>query len=128
MNVKPVKIGKKQFNVAQAPAVEQKRLLSLIGGKIALNSAAGGIVTIDSKLLFGALLSMPEDKFDEVADIVLYKTVMNGSDDLVNIGHFQNEASSYYQLVAEAIVVNLQDFFTYLDSVNAETRKANKVA
>ena len=128
MNVKSVKIGKKQFNVAHAPAVEQKRLLSLIGAKIALNSAASGIETIDSILLFGSLLSMPEAQFDEIAGIVLYKTVANGKDELVDVGDFQNEVSAYYQLVAEAIVANLQDFFSYLDSVNAETRKANKSA
>lgn len=128
MNVKPVKIGKKSFNVAQAPAVEQKRLLSLIGAKIALNSAASGVEKIDSKLLFGALLALPEDQFDEIAGIVLYKTVANGTDQIVDIGDFQNEVSDYYRLVAEAIVVNLQDFFSYLDNANAETRKAAKSA
>ena len=128
MNVKTVNIGKKKFNVAQAPAVEQKRLLSLIGAKIAFNSASSSTKKIDSKLLFGALLSLPEAQFDEIAGIVLYKTVANGSEALVDVGDFQNEVSDYYQLVAEAIVANLQDFFTYLDSVNAETRKANKSA
>lgn len=125
MNVKQVKVGKKQYNVTQAAAVDQKRLLSLIGAKIALNSGASGVETIDSRLLFGALLSMPEQQFDDVASIVLYKTVENGKDSIVDIGDFQNEAAAYYQLVAEAIIVNLKDFFTYLDSVNAETRKAN---
>lgn len=128
MNVKSVKIGKKQFNVTQAAAVDQKRLLSLIGAKIALNSAASGIEKIDSKLLFGSLLSMPEAQFDEIAGIVLYKTVANGGENLVDVGDFQNEVGAYYQLVAEAIVVNLQDFFSYLDSANAETRKASKSA
>ncbi len=126
MNVKQVKIGKRSFNVAQASALDQKRLLSLIGAKVALNSAASGVESIDSRLLFGALLSMPESDFDEIAEIVLYKTVENGKESIIEVGDFQNEATSYYRLVAEAVIVNLQDFFTYLDGVNAETREAQK--
>lgn len=126
MNVKQVEIGKRKFNVAQAAAVDQKRLLSLIGAKIALNSAASGVEKIDQQMLFGALLSMPESSFDEIASIVLYKTVENGKDTIIEVGDFQNEATTYYRLVAAAVVVNLEDFFTYLDSVNAETRKARQ--
>lgn len=123
MNIETVKIDGRQFNVAQAPALEQKKLLSLIGAKIAFNSAASQTETIDSQLLFGALLALPESEFDAIAAIVLYKTVENGKDAIVDIGDFQGKVHTYYQLVAHAVVVNLQDFFTYLDSVNAETRK-----
>ncbi len=126
MNVKQVEIGGKKYNVGQASAANQKKLLSMIGAKVALSSAASETETIDSNLLFGAMLSISEPEFDAIADIVLHQTIENGKDSVVDIGDFQNEVTHYYQLVAEAVVVNLADFFTYLDSVNAETRKAAK--
>lgn len=126
MNVKQVSVGKRKFNVAQASAIDQKKLLSLVGAKIAFNSAASGVEEINAQMLFGALLSMNESDFDEIASLVLYKTVENAKEAVVGVEDFHNEMASYYQLVAEAVVVNLQDFFTYLDSANAETRKASK--
>ena len=125
-NVKTVKIGKEQYNVTQAPANEQKKLLSLIGAKIALNSAVSGVEVINTDLLFGALLTLREDEFDVIAGIVLYKTVKNGSETIIDVGNFQNSVTNYYRLVAEAIEVNLGDFFTYLDSVNEKTRADQK--
>ena len=125
-SVKTVKIGKVTFNVTQAPADKQKKLLSLIGAKIALNSAVAGVVKIDTDLLFGALLTLPEDDFDEIANIVLYQTVKKDGKAIVDIGDFQNSITDYYQLVAKAIEVNLKDFFTYLDSVNKKTRADQK--
>ena len=125
-NVKSVKIDKVTFNVTQAPADKQKKLLSLIGAKIALNSAVAGVVKIDTDLLFGALLTLPEDDFDEIANIVLYQTVKKDGKAIIDIGDFQNNITDYYQLVAKAIEVNLKDFFTYLDSVNKKTRNDQK--
>ena len=127
-NVKTVKIGKAQYNVTQAPADKQKKLLSLIGAKIALNSAVSGVTKIDTDLLFGALLILPEVNFDEIADIVLYQTVKKDGKAIVDIGDFQNNITNYYQLVAKAIEVNLTDFFTYLDSVNKKTKADQKKA
>jgi len=127
-NVKSVKIGKVQYNVTQAPADKQKKLLSLIGAKIALNSAVSGVKKIDTDLLFGALLTLPEIEFDEISDIVLYQTVKKDGKAIVDIGDFQNNITDYYQLVAKAIEVNLTDFFTYLDSVNKKTKADQKKA
>ena len=125
-NVKAVKIGKAQYNVTHAPADKQKTLISLIGAKIAFNSASSGIKKIDSSFLFGALLSLPEIEFDEIADIVLYQTVKKDGKAVVDVGDFQNNVTDYYKLVAKAIEVNLQDFFTYLDSENEKTRTNQK--
>lgn len=125
-NVKPVKIGKDQYNVTQAPASEQKKLLSLIGAKIALNSAISGGDIIDSNLLFGALLSLPENELDEIAGIVLYQTIKKDGKVIVSVGDFQNSITDYYQLIVKAIEVNLSDFFTYLDNANKKTRESQK--
>ncbi len=122
-NVSTVKIDKVQYNIAQAPADKQKKLLSLIGAKMALNSAMSGVERIDTDMLFGALLTLNEDDFDEIADVVLYQTVKKDGNSIVDVGDFQNSISSYYKLVAKAIEVNLSDFFTYLDSVNKKTKQ-----
>lgn len=126
MSVEQIKVGDTTFNVAQASAVDQKRLLLLVGAKIALNSSATKTVEIDTELLFGALLSTPEKVFDEIAEIVLYKVVKNGTDDFIDIKYFQGNMVHYFELVAKAIKVNLQDFFTYLDKSNAKVRENAK--
>lgn len=126
MSAKQVDVAGRKFNVVQAPANKQKTLLSLIGAGIAMRSVASGVEEIDTAMLFGALLSLKEDSFDEVAGIVLYQTVENGGDAVVDVGAFQGQITTYYLLVAEAIKVNLNDFFTYLDNANKETRKVAK--
>ena len=127
-SVKPVSVNNNQYNVTQAPADKQKKLLSLIGARIAFNSAAAETKKIDTDLLLGALLALPEEQFDEIADIVLYQTVKKDGKEKVNIGDFQSNITEYYLLTAKAIEVNLEDFFTYLDSVNKKTRDSQKKA
>jgi len=127
-NVSSIRVNKTTYNVAQAPASEQKKLLSLIGAKIALNSAVAQVDKIDSDLLLGALLTLPENDFDEIADIVLYQTVKKNGKEVITIGDFQNNVTEYYLLVAKAIEVNLGDFFTYLDNANKKTKAEQKKA
>lgn len=127
-SVKPVKIGKAQYNVTQAPANKQKKLMSLIGARISLVSASAQIDKIDSDLLLGSLLALSEDKFDEIAKIVLYQTVKKDGKEIITISDFQNNVTEYYILVAKAIEVNLGDFFTYLDNVNKKTKTDQKKA
>jgi hypothetical protein len=122
-NISSIEVGGITYNVAQAPANKQKKLLSLIGGRVAMNSAASGAESIDVQLLMGMLVSEPESRFDEIAGIVLAQAFKNGADTPVDVADFQNRVSEYYLLTAMAIKENLQDFFAWLDSVNAETRK-----
>ena len=121
-------IGGVQYNIARAPAIKQKELLAIVGSRIALVSAKAEVETINSQLLFGSLLSLPEVEFDRVASIVLYKTAVNGTDTFITVSDFQDNMANYFMLVAEAICLNLADFFTYLDSVNAETQAKAKSA
>ncbi len=123
-SVKSVKIGESQYNVAQAPADQQKKLLSLIGARISLVSAAAQVKEIDSDILLGSLLALSENDFDEIAGIVLYQTVKSNGKEIITVSDFQNNITEYYQLVAKAIEVNLSDFFTYLDSVNKKAKEA----
>lgn len=124
--VKSVTVGKKMFNVAQAPAIKQKSLMLLISGKIAFNADAADVETIDTMLLVGALMTLPEKTFDEVAAIVLYKTMLSGETVATDIGAFQGAMMDYFTLVAEAIAFNLNDFFTSLDVERAARRASNQ--
>ena len=117
--VKQVTIGSAAFNVAQASAEQQKKLLLLIGASIAHSSYTSRTVEINEALLMGSLLRLPEATFDEVASIVLCQTVKNGGSELVTIHDFQGRMVDYFKLVAAAIKVNLQDFFIYLDEATA---------
>lgn len=124
--VKQVVVGGTTYNIVQASAVQQKSLLLLLGGKIAFNSASGGVKEIDADILVGALITTPEPQFDQIAALALGQVVKHGdaSGQQVTIDDFQGSIIGYVQLLAGAIKENLDDFFTYLDRINAETRKA----
>lgn len=123
-NIGQVKVGDTNYNVAKASAVKQKELLSLIGRFIALNSASARVEKIDAHMIYGVLLTAGESLVDQISDIVLYKCIKAGGKELISIDDFQNRVHEYYMLIAEAVGVNLNDFFTYLDSVNDAARKA----
>jgi hypothetical protein len=124
--IKSITVKNATYNVAQASAVQQKKLMLLIGAKIAFNSAAGDIEKINVPMLVGALMSLPEHVFDEVSGIVLGKAFLAGSTTPITIDAFQGEMIAYMNLVAEAIAYNLDDFFTWLDSENAARRAQTK--
>lgn len=128
--IKQVIAGGTTYNVVQASAAMQKSLLLLVGGKIAFNSARAEVETIDTDLLVGALMTMEESKFDQVSAIVLRQVVVNGDGDAnqVTIDNFQGSMVDYFHLVAGSVKANLDDFFTYLDSVNAVARAGTKAA
>lgn len=121
-NIGSITISSDVYNVTQATAVKQKTLMTLIGAKITINSAMSGVEEINTQMLKGALLSLPEDTLDKVSSIVLWKTVKSGDDKLVTLDNFQSGMNDYFTLLAEAVKLNLSDFFTWLDSVNAENR------
>ena len=126
MTIKAVTINNVTYNVAQAPADKQKSLMLLIAGVVAMRSATSGIEEIDTKLLIGSLIMMSEDKFDKIANIALYKTVINGETMPIDVKSFQGRISEYFQLIAETVAYNLNDFFTYLDVDRADVRTAER--
>ena len=126
--IKSVTVGGVTYNVAQAPAIDQKKLLLLVGAKIAINSAAGQVDKISTQMLMGALMSMSDQTLDEVAGIVLQQCVVNGSTDKVDIHGFQGSMLNYFLLISEAIMINLSDFFAWLDNANADARSSQKAA
>lgn len=117
MDIVKATIGGVCYHIGQAPALQQKTLLTLVGARaaVAAQGAVGkGMTEIDDKILSGMLLSLDEGTLDRVSDIVLGKVFVAGSTVPVDIGCFQGKMSEYLLLVAAAIKANLDDFFTFL--------------
>lgn len=123
--INSVTINDTTYNIAQAPAPEQKSLMLMLGGKIAFNSNAAD-ADIDVKLLVGALMTLPEETFDKVQRITLAKCVKSGETTPLDDKSFQGKMMELFTLVAEAVYHNLNDFFTWLDAERAERRASNQ--
>jgi len=123
--IKSIIVNNVTYNVAQASAVEQQKLMLLIGAKIALHSSAGDVEQIDKNLLIGTFLTLPEDVFNQVSSIVLRKAIVSGKDSPIEVSSFQGGMMSLFSLIAEAVCFNLNDFFTWLDSENQARRASN---
>ena len=125
--IRAITVNNVKYNVAQASAVEQQKLMLLIGAKIALHSASSNVEQIDKNLLIGTLLTLPEETFNQISRVVLCKAIVAGESVPVDVQSFQGGMMSYFSLVAEAICFNLNDFFTWLDSENEARRAVRKV-
>lgn len=125
--IETVDVGGTRYNIAQASAVDQKKLLHLLGARITYNVGKNASIKLDNSFLFGALMALPENDFDEVALITLYKTVKNGDTKVVEVADFQGRITEYYQLVAEAVRVNLADFMQWLESARQPNETEKKV-
>jgi hypothetical protein len=121
-DIQSVNIGGEVYNVAQAPAKQQKTLLTLVGAICAGNSAAAQVEEISIDFLKGVLLVIGEDKLDKISNIVLPRVFKEGESVCVDIESFKGSMNTYLTLVANAIKINLQDFFTWLDSENKSAR------
>ena len=126
MGIETVEVAGTQYNVAQASAVDQKRLMHLLAARLTYNVGKNADVQLDSAFLMGAVMSAAESEFDEIAKIVLYKTAVHGSDQLVSLGDFQNRITEYYMLVAEAVRCNLADFIAWLEIARQPSEQAEK--
>lgn len=124
--VEQVKAGGRYYNVTRATAVNQKSLLLLVGTRVSMNSAMSGS-EINTAFLKGLLLALPEPDFDKVVSIVLFKTVEHGGDVPVTLDTFQHGMNEFLTLVAEAVKLNLSDFFGWLDSENESAKTSNEV-
>lgn len=123
--IKSTTIGDTTYNIAQAPAPEQKRLMLLLGGKIAFNSNAAD-ADIDVQLLIGALMTLPEETFDKVSNIVLGRVMKSGESVSVDVKDFQGSMVNLFTLIAEAVYHNLNDFFIWLDAERVARRASNQ--
>ena len=119
MGIETVEVAGTQYNVAQASAVDQKRLMHLLAARLTYNVGKDVEVELDETFLMGALMGASEADFEEIAKIVLYKAAVHGESQLVDLADFQGRITEYYQLVAAAVKCNISDFLDWL----AEARR-----
>jgi len=115
------------YNVTRASAVQQRKLMMILGSHLAYVSAKSGEM-IGTAMLKGALLAVGEDNISQISDIVLWKTVKSGGDKLVTIDNFEDGMNVYFTLLAEGIQFNLGDFTSWLDKENAGPKQQNQEA
>lgn len=120
--IKQVQVGNSSFNLVQAIAPKQKSLLQLLGGKLSMRATATRS-EIDTDLLCGLLMSLPESDLDTVANIVLEQCVKSGTTEFVSVDSFQGQIFTFYQLVAQGVAFNLDDFFTFTNIMVKELLK-----
>jgi hypothetical protein len=118
MHTSQVSIGDRTFNVAQAPADKQVKLINLISFPIinAKESFKESDYTI--KLLSWMLMGSPNELVRQIDDIVLYKTFEDGQKIKVDVKFFQGKPTDYFDLLAKAILENVGDFFERLRDEN----------
>jgi len=114
--IEQVTVLGQRYNVAQAPAIKQKELLIITGTRLSMRVLASKEGEIDSSLIMGALLTFSESDIDRIASIVLAGCVKHGEKTPVDEKEFQGRIHGYFLLMAEAIKVNLNPFFSWLVS------------
>lgn len=121
MKIHSIKIKDSTFNLAECSAVNQKKLVNILGGRLIAGCSATD-ETINTTLLKATLITIEEVELDKVSDILLYKTFISGTDEKVDVNSFQGKMNDYFTLLAEAVKCNLCDFLEWLDSENEKER------
>ncbi|MCE2029293.1 hypothetical protein [Sessilibacter corallicola] len=113
--IESVTIKDKTFNIPQASAVQQAELIQVAGGRIAFSSSKSDNA-IDVNLIKGSLITIGTDNLMKIKSLVFDRIHLSGESEPVGIEFFQGQIDMFYTLLAEAIRVNLQDFFISLDN------------
>lgn len=126
MSVKPFTIGGVQYNAAMASAVDQDRLMSLLSAAVLerFATAAGAGLEIDDQVLCAMFMSMRQDVKAQVAQMLMSRVLINGTERNVSVADFGGKMVQYNQLLAELLRWNLSDFFDWLPSGAKDARQA----
>lgn len=118
MSVKPFTIGGVQYNAAMASAVDQDRLMSLLSAAVLerFATAARADLEIDEQVIGAMFMSMRQDVKSQVAQMLMTRVFVNGTERAVTVADFGGRMVQYNQLLAELLRWNLADFFDWLPS------------
>jgi hypothetical protein len=125
MSVKVFIIGGVQYNAAMASAVDQDRLMSLLSAAVLerFATAAQADVEVDEKVLSMMLMSMRQEVKAQVAQMLMGRVLINGTERPVTVADFGGKMVQYNQLLAELLRWNLSDFFDWLPSAVKDARQ-----
>ena len=118
MSVKSVTIGGVQYNAAMASAVDQDRLMSLLSAAVIerFATAAAADLEVDDQVLCSMFMSMRQDVKAQVAQMIMARVLINGTERPVTVADFGGKMVQYNQLLSELLRWNLSDFFDWLPS------------
>lgn len=125
MNAKPFTIGGVQYNAAMASAVDQDRLMSMLSGAVLerFATAAQAGIEVDDQMLCAMFMSMRQDVKAQVAQVLMGKVLINGTERPVTVADFGGRMVQYNQLLAGLLRWNLSDFFDWLPSGARDARQ-----
>ena len=118
MSVKPFTIGGVQYNAAMASAVDQDRLMSMLSAAVLerFATAARAGLEVDDQVLCSMFMAMRQDVKAQVAQVLMGKVLINGTERPVTVADFGGRMVQYNQLLAGLLRWNLSDFFDWLPS------------
>jgi hypothetical protein len=124
MSVKSFTVGGVQYNAAMASAVDQDRLMSLLSAAVLerFATAAGAGLEVDDQVLCAMFMSMRQDVKAQVAQMIMARVLINGTERPVTVADFGGKMVHYNQLLAELLRWNLGDFFDWLRVAHAEEK------
>lgn len=114
--IKTIDAGGIKVNVAETTAESQFELYGMISARILHQCAATMTEDVNADIVKGILMSSEKGFTSDVADIVLYKAFIANTETKVSLGDFQSKIDAYYSLIAEAVCLNLADFFISVKS------------
>lgn len=126
MNVKAFVVGGVQYNAAMASAVDQDRLMSLLSAAVLerFATAAAAGLEVDDNVLCSMFMSMRQEAKAQVAQMLMARVLINGTERTVSVADFGGRMVQYNQLLAELLRWNLSDFFDWLPSGAKNARQA----
>jgi len=117
--VKAFTVGARTFNAAQASAVKQDELLSML--TVPLMERAMGAAQLgkelDDAVLGPMFMSMNHAAKVKIAEILMNQVFIAGTSIPVTIDDFSGRMVEYNQLLAKLLRFNLSDFFDWLPLV-----------
>lgn len=123
MQPKSFTIGSLSVNAAMASAIEQDEILSLISSEIIARAtvAARNGIELGEQILVPMMMSMPSHAKQRISAILLGRVFVAGAERKVTPADFQGKMVEYNTLLAQLILWNFEDFFTWLsDAVRSE--------
>lgn len=126
MSVRSFTIGGVQYNAAMASAVDQDRLMSLLSAAVLerFATAAAAGLEVDENVLCSMFMSMRQEAKAQVAQMLMARVLINGTERTVSVADFGGRMVQYNQLLAELLRWNLSDFFDWLPSAARNARQA----
>lgn len=123
MSTKSFTVGSMSVNAAMASAIAQDEVLSVISSEVIQRAAvaARGGLEMGEKILVPMFMAMPSQAKHRVANVLLERAFVSGTERKVSVADFQGRMVEYNTLLAQILLWNFEDFFTWLsDAVRSD--------